>query len=229
MENFIEITNKFFNIAKERNIPVIALDKKNIGIRYFDSLSNHIDNDFDKLNNQDSKILLDRVNKAVLKNWRRENRSKNISGELMSFYVFRNVDRFNRTLALPLSKGYGFQTDIIINNLREGNLLGLLISSSKSPTYYLEIPLYFEDLIDDLLKMYIVMCYNSIIPDFPMPLYLTNMHIRRVNEMLDGSIYYLQREPLVYKNMKSKKNEINEYLSGFIAILNERSIEGALR
>ena len=220
-ENFIEISNKLFDVLKEKNIPIVALSQIEIGKKYFNALNNHIDNEFDKLTNQDIKNLLNGENKRILKKWRLKNKSKVFLEKFLPFYIFEQSKVFYRTVALPLIKGYGLETDLIIKNLNNGNLLGLLINTSPMESLYLEIPRYFEGQIKNILKSLVGMCYNSVINGLPMSLYLNNIQLKHFNEIIRKIIPPLQKSIFMNKDRAIQSIRVVEEVNKMIEIFNK--------
>jgi len=205
---FKTTANSLFDVIKERNIPTIGLIKDTMSNKYFLSLINHLKNDFSLLYNKDEKTFLltqKEILKEILNKWDKNGEFSMMSESVMIKNIFQPDKVFTRTFALPLLKGFGLRANVPINNLRNGNLLGCYVNVlSLYKAFFFEFPKYFEKDLEEILKIFTSLCYFSLKPGYPMPLFAAHKKVelnKRKSKRKLTLIKYLIRtqDPDLYK------------------------------
>ncbi|MBD3213359.1 MAG: hypothetical protein GF311_12190, partial [Candidatus Lokiarchaeota archaeon] len=179
--DYVSTANKLFNIIKEQKIPTIGLVKDSMSNKYFLSLSKHFNSNFVKLGDLHLKKKMN-INRNKLheyvKKWDKKGDFSMISESVMIKYLFEPDKIFNRTITLPIGKGLGLKSEIPIDNLKYGNLLGFYINILPNyKAFFIEIPSYFRKNLEEILKIFNAICYYSLKPGYPMPLYAAHKKV----------------------------------------------------
>jgi hypothetical protein len=205
--NYILTANKLFDIIKERSIPTIGLVKDSMSNKYFTSLNKHLEANFTRL--EDSKFkerMIENRDKLFyyIKKWGKNGEFSMISESVMIKYLFEPDKIFNRTFPLPLGKDFGLRAEIPIKNLKYGNLLGFYVNILPNyKAFFLELPIYFREEINEILKIFNAICYYSLKPGYPMPLYAAHKKVelnkkRSKNKLNVIKQFVRRKDPKLY-------------------------------
>ena len=205
-KKFSNTANKLFDMIKERHIPTIGLVKDTLSNKYLISLVNHSKINYELLNDQEIEKLIKNKEKTdkYIKKWGTNGEFSMISESVMIKYLFQPDNIFSRTIALPLSKGFGLRAEVPIINLKKGNLLGFYINIlANYKVFFCEIPKYFQNQLEDILKIFSAICYYSLKPGYPMPLFAAHKKVelnKRNTKKKLSLIKYLVRikDPKLY-------------------------------
>ena len=199
--------NELFNIIKERNIPTIGLVKDSMSNKYLSSFINHLKINFENIENKKLKNHLMSKKDSLqecLNKWDKKGKFSMISESVMMKYLFQPDKIFNRTVAIPLAKDFGLRAEVPIDNIKYGNLLGFYINIL--PTYkafFIEMPAYFKDMMEKILDIFSAICFFSLKPGYPMPLFAAHKKVelnkRRSRNKLRIIKHFVRlRDPKLY-------------------------------
>lgn len=178
-----KVANNLFNIIKTRHIPVIGLVKDSISNKYVLSLFNHLKNGQMKaLRRPDFNIFSDSSDMEELQNllskWTKNGEFSMISENVLIKHIFADDKTNHMTLPTAIAGNYGLRSEIPIDCLKNGNLLGFYIKiMNHYKAFFIEIPVFFSAELNDIINIFTSICYFSVKPGYPMPLFAAHKKV----------------------------------------------------